>query len=86
MEVALTSMEPIKKMAEIGNPASASDAGVGALCARTAAMAAFLNVKTNTTDLGDKALVEDYMKRGTDIIRQCMKLEAETLELVAKHF
>ena len=86
MEVALASMEPIQKMAEIGNPASASDAGVGALCARTAAMGAYLNVKTNTSDLLDKALVEDYMKRGAEIIGQCMKLEAETLELVAKHF
>ncbi len=86
MEVALASMEATKKMAEIGNPASASDAGVGALCARTAAMGAYLNVKTNTTDLEDKAMVEDYMRRGGEIIQQCMKLEAETLELVAKHF
>ncbi|RLC07542.1 MAG: glutamate formimidoyltransferase [Deltaproteobacteria bacterium] len=86
MEIALASMEVAKKMAEIGNPASASDAGVGALCGRTAAMGAYLNVKTNTSDLEDKALVEDYLRRGAEIIKRCMQLEAETLEAVAKHF
>ncbi|HAG17258.1 MAG TPA: glutamate formimidoyltransferase, partial [Bacteroidales bacterium] len=40
MEKTLKSMEIIKAMAEIGNPNSVSDAGVGALCARTAVMGA----------------------------------------------
>lgn len=38
MEVALTGMDVIKAMAETGNPNSVSDAGVGALCARSAVM------------------------------------------------
>ena len=41
------SMEVIKAMAEIGNPNSITDAGVGALCSRTAVLGAFLNVKIN---------------------------------------
>lgn len=41
MELSLESMQTIKAMAEIGNPNSVSDAGVGALCARTAVIGAF---------------------------------------------
>jgi glutamate formiminotransferase/formiminotetrahydrofolate cyclodeaminase len=44
MEVAYASMEVIKAMAQIGNPNSVSDAGVGALCARASVMGAFLNL------------------------------------------
>ena len=44
MQAAYGSMEVIKAMAEIGNPNSVSDAGVGALCARAAVIGAFMNV------------------------------------------
>ena len=47
MEISSASLEVIKMMADIGNPNSVTDAGVGALCARTAVMGAFLNVKIN---------------------------------------
>lgn len=56
-------MEIIKAMAETGNPNSVSDAGVGALCARSAVMGAFLNVKINATGFNDKAYVADIIKR-----------------------
>ena len=52
----------MKAMAEIGNPNSVTDAGVGALCARTAVIGAFLNVKINCGDCEDKAFVEDILK------------------------
>ena len=57
MQLSFQSMEIIKAMAEIGNPKSASDAGVGALCARSAIMGAYLNVKINSKDLTDKTYV-----------------------------
>ena len=50
MKKAYESMEVIKAMAEIGNPNSVSDAGVGALAARSAVMGAFLNVKINAAE------------------------------------
>jgi len=84
MEVALESMAVMKAMAESGNPASVSDAGVGALCARTAVMGAFLNVKINSADLTDKAAVADYQKRGSAIEEQAIALERETLAIVEK--
>jgi glutamate formiminotransferase/formiminotetrahydrofolate cyclodeaminase len=54
MKTALESMQMIHKMAEIGNPNSVTDAGVGALCARTAVHGAFLNVKINLSGLKDQ--------------------------------
>ncbi len=82
MEAAVASMEVIKRMAEIGNPNSVSDAGVGALCARTAAMGAFLNVKTNAANLDDEAFARDVLTRGTELERQAIGLEQEILEIV----
>lgn len=81
MEKSLESMGVIKAMAEYGNPNSVSDAGVGALCARTAVMGAYLNVKINATGLEDKAFVEDILARGAEIERKANELEQEILKI-----
>lgn len=81
MEKSLESMEVIKQMAEFGNPNSISDAGVGALCARTAVMGAYLNVKINCADLEDKAFVDDMLKRGAEIEIRANQLEQEILKI-----
>jgi glutamate formiminotransferase/formiminotetrahydrofolate cyclodeaminase len=82
MESALASMDMIKAMAEIGQPSSASDAGVGALCARTAVMGAYLNVKINAAQLKGDAVAEDLVARGAEIQRRAQQLETEILGLV----
>lgn len=82
MQKSLNSMEVIKAMAEIGNPNSVSDAGVGALCARTAVMGAFLNVKINAADVEDKSFVKDKLKKGAEIENNAIALEAEILQIV----
>jgi glutamate formiminotransferase / formiminotetrahydrofolate cyclodeaminase len=82
MEIALGSMDVIKAMAEIGNPASVSDAGVGALCARSAVMGAYLNVKINCANLEDKAFVAEIVGKGAEIERQALAKEREILEIV----
>lgn len=82
MKKSFASMEVIKAMAEIGNPNSVSDAGVGALCARTAVMGAYLNVKINAADVEDKVFVEDKLKQGSDIEQQTIALETEILKIV----
>jgi glutamate formiminotransferase/formiminotetrahydrofolate cyclodeaminase len=56
MKLCYESMEVMKAMAEIGNPNSVSDAGVGALAARSGVLGAFLNVKINAGDFEDKVL------------------------------
>jgi glutamate formiminotransferase/formiminotetrahydrofolate cyclodeaminase len=81
MEKSLESMEVIKQMAEFGNPNSVSDAGVGALCARTAVMGAYLNVKINCAGLEDQAFVEDMLKRGAELERKANELEKEILKI-----
>jgi len=82
METAYESMEVIQAMAEIGNPASVSDAGVGALCARLAVMGAYLNVKINCADLGDKKFVEDILAKGAAIQEKAIAKETEILKIV----
>lgn len=85
MEVALESLEVLGAMVDIGNPNSVSDAGVGALCARTAVVGAFLNVRTNVGDLDDKTRVEELMMRGKAIEEKARALEDEILaRVVAK--
>ena len=82
MEQALASMQVILAMAEIGNPNSLSDAAVGALCARSAVIGAFLNVKINSGDLSDKKAVESFLTRGREMEDRTVALEAEILGIV----
>lgn len=82
MQLSYDSFEVIKAMAEIGNPNSASDAGVGALCARTAVYGAYLNVKINASGLDDKAYAEEKIKAGKELLEKSMQLEKEILSIV----
>ena len=82
METAYNSMEVMKSMADIGLPASLSDAGVGASCARTAVIGAYLNVKINAAGLDDQAFVDELLSKGADIRQKAEGLEKEILELV----
>jgi len=81
MEISLKSMEVIKAMAEIGNPNSVSDAGVGALCARTAVMGAYLNVKINASGLDDKEYAQDVLAKGKLLEEEAQALEYEILNI-----
>lgn len=81
METAYNSMEVMHAMADFGNPNSVTDAGVGALCARTAVIGAFLNVKINCGDCDDKVFVTDILKRGQQLVDKACALEAKILEL-----
>ncbi len=82
MQKSFESMEIIKAMAEIGNPNSVSDAGVGALCARTAVMGAYLNVKINAGGLEDKTFVDEKLKTGAAIEQKTIAMEQEILKIV----
>ena len=82
MQAAYAGMEVIKAMAEIGNPNSVSDAGVGALCARTAVMGAFMNVRINAAGYDDKNYVNDIIAKGKEIENKTIALEADILKVV----
>jgi glutamate formiminotransferase/formiminotetrahydrofolate cyclodeaminase len=79
---AFESMEVIEAMVDKGNPTSVTDAGVGALCARTAVMGAYLNVKVNSADLEDKAWVEEVLQDGAEIVEAAVKNEKAILKLL----
>ena len=82
METSFQSMEIIKAMALAGNPNSVTDAGVGALCARSAVIGAFLNVKINAAGLKDKDFVAEVLRKGDEIEQNAKKAEDEILQIV----
>ena len=82
MEVTMKVFDLCKAMVEKGNPASVTDAGVGALCARTAVIGAFYNVKINCGDYKDKAFVDDLITKGNAIQAKAIALETEIMKMV----
>lgn len=82
MQLAFDSFPLIRAMAEIGNPNSVSDAGVGALCARAAIHGAFLNVKINTVGLTDKAHAAKLVQEGEQLCTEADRLEQEIMAIV----
>lgn len=82
MKLAYESMEPIQKMAEIGNPNSVTDAGVGALAARSAVMGAYLNVKINAKDLKNRDIANQLLTEGQEIENKAITLETNILQTV----
>lgn len=82
MKKSFESMEIMKAMAEFGNPNSVSDAGVGALCARTAVRGAYMNVRINAGGIDDKDFVNNLIQQGASIEKQAEQLEKEIVELV----
>ena len=82
MEVSLESLDVIEAMAEHGNPASVSDAGVGALCARSAVIGAYLNVQINAGELADQYAAAGYLERGAAMQREAVETEGRILEIV----
>ena len=82
MQTAYGSMEVIKAMVISGNPNSVTDAGVGALCARSAVIGAYMNVRINASSYDDKAFVTDIIAKGKEIESRAIALEAEIIKLV----
>ncbi len=82
MEKSFEAFELIKAMAEVGNPNSVSDAGVGALCARSAVMGAYLNVKINASGLKDRVFADEIIRKGAEIEAKARKIEEEILVIV----
>lgn len=82
MKVSLKVFDIVRAMAENGNPNSVSDAGVGALAARSAVLGAQLNVKINAAGLKDRDTAERLIAEAAKIAGQAEKLEREVLDIV----
>jgi glutamate formiminotransferase/formiminotetrahydrofolate cyclodeaminase len=84
MKTAFQSLEVIQAMATIGNPNSLSDAGVGALCARTAVYGAYLNVRINAGGLADKDFASRISEQAKDLLERTKIKELEILDIVER--
>ena len=82
MKASFKAFEITMAMAEIGNPNSVSDAGVGALAARSAVLGAQLNVKINAASLGDKAKAAELVAEADEIAAKAVVEEKEILDIV----
>lgn len=82
MEAAYQSMEVMDAMAKIGLQNSLSDAGVGALCARTAVYGAYFNVRINAKDIKDRAIAEKLLNKAKDIFDNTLQLESEIIAYI----
>lgn len=82
MELSFAAMEICKAMCADGNPNSVTDAGVGALCARSAVMGAFLNVRINASGLTDKAYTSVIIEKGKIIEQKTLEAESAILKIV----
>ena len=74
--------ELVEAMASEGNPNSVSDAGVGALAARSAVLGAFLNVKINAAGLKDREKADALVAEAAVIAEEAVKEEAKIIEIV----
>ncbi|MBK6483973.1 MAG: glutamate formimidoyltransferase [Chitinophagaceae bacterium] len=82
MQRSVESMEIISAMVKEGNPNSVSDAGVGALAARSAALGAYLNVKINCSGLNDTDAKSNYLEKAETLKKQAVEKEQAILEAV----
>jgi len=73
METSYKSYDLLKAMLEIGNPASISDTGVGALCCLTAIEGAYMNVRINTKDINDEKFVHNLNKKAIKLMNIAKK-------------
>lgn len=72
----------LRRMAETGNPASVSDAGVGALAARSAVLGAFLNVRINAKGLKNRDLADRLLAEAAQVAADAEVAEREVLDIV----
>ena len=85
MEASLKALPLALQMAQKGNPASASDAGVAALAAVAGIRGARLNVRINVASLTDKTPAQPLLQRADAIVAEAETLQAQVLEAVNQH-
>jgi glutamate formiminotransferase/formiminotetrahydrofolate cyclodeaminase len=82
MKKAMEAFSIIQAMVETGNPNSVTDAGVGALCIRSAVIGAYLNVKVNGAGFKDKAFLDAVLAEAEALVEDAKTKEADILRLV----
>lgn len=85
MQNAFQSLEIMEEMAEKGLQNSLSDAGVGMLCAKTAVVGAYFNVKINAKDIKDRTFATNIIEKAEQIYQQTLERETKiTQQIIEK--
>jgi len=82
MKASMAVFDIVEQMAKEGNPNSVSDAGVGALAARSAVLGAWLNVRINASGIKNRALVEPILEEAAAMAKLAQERESAILEIV----
>ena len=82
MKTAVKAFLLLRRMAEEGNPNSVSDAGVGALAARSAVLGAQLNVKINASGLKNRDDAARLLAEAEAVAADAIKAEEDILNIV----
>ncbi len=82
MKKAYEVFDIVENMASNGNPASVTDAGVGALAARAAVRGAALNVRINAAGLKDRAAADAILAEAADIEERAAGREEAIIRIV----
>ncbi|MBD5201513.1 MAG: glutamate formimidoyltransferase [Bacteroidales bacterium] len=84
MKASFDTFEVLEAMASKGNPASVSDAGVGALAARAAVLGAQLNVRINAAGLKNREDADRLLAEAAEIANNAVEREREIIAIVNK--
>ena len=84
MNLSLESMHIINILAKNGNPNSVSDAGVAALCARSAVLGGHFNVLINAKDLKNLELKKQLIKEADLLKQEALKKEEQIISNTIK--
>lgn len=84
MKASFDTFEVLEAMASKGNPASVSDAGVGALAARAAVLGAQLNVRINAAGLKNREDADRLLAEAAEIANKAVEREREIIAIVNK--
>jgi glutamate formiminotransferase/formiminotetrahydrofolate cyclodeaminase len=82
MQTAFQSLEVMQAMVKDGMPSSLSDAGVGVLCARTAVIGAYFNVRINAKDIKDRVFADAIMAKAEAIYQKTIAIEQEVMAYI----
>lgn len=82
MKSAMECFDIIETMVDKGNPNSVTDAGVGALCTRSAVIGAYLNVKVNGAGFKDKNYLTAVLTEAETLVNHAKEREEALLKKV----
>jgi glutamate formiminotransferase/formiminotetrahydrofolate cyclodeaminase len=82
MQKSFEVFEIAEAMVKVGNPNSVTDAGVGALCARTAVYGAWMNVQINLGGLEELGFKAEIIQKSNDLLSMANQKEQEIVALV----